>query len=160
MNACPDDPTLLTHATGEGDAATRAHVLQCLPCAARLQTLRADLSLLRDALGRGPLPRRAAAPPAWRPHRWAVPLAAAAIALLAFAWSRSAPPASAPLPSAQLANLGADVSAALFASREGFGTVAQLSDREMLAAALNGALPCDSRDPYGAGCSYADLLDR
>jgi hypothetical protein len=160
MNACPDEPTLFAHASGDGDAATRAHLLQCLPCAARLQALRADLSLLRDVLHSGPLPRRADRPPAWAARQWAVPLAAAAIALLAFAWWRTISPPSAPAPSAQLATLGADVSAALFASREGFNTVEPLADHEMLAAALNGGLPCDSRDPYGDGCSYTDLLDR
>jgi hypothetical protein len=161
MTPCPDDPTLLAHATGDGDATTRAHLRQCLRCAARQQALRADLTLLHDALASGPLPRRSQALAAWsRAPRWVMPFAAAALALLALGWWRTTPPTVAPAANARFATLGNEVSAALFASREGFSTVEPLSDHEMLAAALNGGLPCDARDPYGSGCSYADLLDR
>ncbi|MDX2166091.1 MAG: hypothetical protein SF182_03480 [Deltaproteobacteria bacterium] len=162
MTPCPDDLSLCAHASGDGDALTRTHVRQCLRCAARLQALRADLTLLHDALASGPLPRRGPARDPWPPAaRWAMPLAAAALALLAFAWWRAMPAGTvAPAATAQFADLGNEVGAALFASREGFSTVEPLADHEMLAAALNGGLPCEARAGFGARCDYADLLDQ
>jgi hypothetical protein len=163
MTPCPDDPTLLAYATGDGDAETRAHARRCLRCAGRLQALRADLAVLRDVLADGPLPTRVAHAPAHRARpaalHWGAPLAAAAMLVLALAWWRATPPAT-PTAAPQLATLTDDVSAALFASREGLRLSEPLADHEMLAAALNGGFPCDAGSAYGSGCSYADLLDQ
>lgn len=143
---------LVALASGDADAAARAHVRDCLPCTARHAALERDLRMLRQVLVDEPLPAalpRRRAPVGWLP----VATALAASALLAFGWSawRGAP-AAAPVQVAQVSSLARDVSAALFADAQ-FAAATTASDDADLQAALNGGWACDS-----LYCAGDDLL--
>lgn len=142
MTTCATERQLVALATGDGDAATRAHAAACAACAARLAALERDLSLLRAALAGAPATvrtRRAF----WVP---AVATATMAAALLLFALpvARTAAPVgvAAGEPTAEL---GEALASALFVYPALAGAEAD-SDASDLAVALGGGALCDGDD--------------
>lgn len=142
MTTCATERQLVALATGDGDAATRAHAAACAACAARLAALERDLSLLRAALAGAPATVRA------RRRFWlpAVATATMAAALLLFTLpaARTAPVAAAGEPAAEL---GEALASALFADPAlALAGADADSDASALAVALGGGALCDGDD--------------
>ncbi len=76
MTTCVTERQLVELSTGDGDAATRAHVSACAACATRLTALERDLTMLRTALSEAPATVAVARRP-WLPIAAAAAMAAA-----------------------------------------------------------------------------------
>lgn len=142
MTTCASERQLVELATGDGDAATRAHAAACAACAARLAALEGDLSLLRAALAGAPASART------RRGFWvpAVATATMAAALLLFTLPATRP--AGPVGGAggePTADLGEALASALFADPALAGAEAD-SDASDLAVALGGGALCDGDD--------------
>lgn len=143
MTACSTERQLLELATGDGDAATRAHAAGCAACASRLAALERDLALLSTTLRDAPAPA-VARRRAWRPFAaaGAAALSAALLALALAPW-RVAQPAD--VAAESTSELAEALSAALFASAE-IDTADAASEADELAAALRGGTLCADDD--------------
>ena len=154
MNECLNERTLLQVYAHDGTVAERQHLRLCADCAERYEKLAEDLDTLCHILA-APPSRRAV--PRANPLRigW-VPVAAAAVALLAVVvgvpWLRQEAPAPTQIaaPRAAVAAFAADVSAALFADSTSTLTVALATSDTYLQAALDTGSPC-TRDRYLTG---------
>lgn len=140
MTACSTERQLVELATGDGDAAARAHAAGCAACASRLAALERDLALLSTTLRDAPAPAMARRR-AWQPFAAAGAAAlSAALLLLALAPWRVAPPADVAA-AESTTELAEALSAALFASAE-IDIADAASDADELAAALRGGTLC------------------
>ena len=153
MTTCVREEALVALATGDADPAAAAHVRSCAACAARLDALRDDLSLLRTALRDAPLPL-----PVHRPIGvWAFGAAVSVTAALAILLAHTlrapeSPTSLAAVPAAHTAAFADEVASAVFS-----GASARSSDDSAaLIAALSGGGHCDGG--LGAGCDVSDLL--
>jgi len=152
MTTCVTERALVELATGDGDAATRAHAAACTGCAARLAALERDLSLLRVALHDAPVPAGVRRRP-WLPFAAAAAMGAALL-LFTLTPIRTAAPTGVASNEPTL-EFGEALASAIFADAS-LDNAETGSDAGDLAAALNGGALCAGG--YDDDCTAEVLL--